>query len=341
MRQGKKKKKRKRLKIAIISIAALLIIIIVATIGVGNYFINYALVPTGGGENREAASNKSNIDKVGAVQTEAKISLVDENSAKAYKRVEDWKAIVTSKNVSITADDGITLRGVEYLREEKSDKWVIVVHGYHSNPESVIDVGERFYDKGYNVLSISMRAHANSKGDYIGMGWLDRIDLVKWIDHLVSENREASIVLHGTSMGGATVMMVSGEKLPSNVKAIVEDCGYTSVWDIFASELKVRFGLPDFPILYMVNIVANYKVGYDFNEASALNQVKKSTTPILFIHGDKDDFVPLGMVYELYEAASSEKDILIVKGASHAEAKYGNPEAYYSKVFNFINKYVD
>ncbi|MFP4697935.1 MAG: alpha/beta hydrolase [Eubacteriales bacterium] len=327
-------KKRNRLKVLLISLTAIMMITIIATIGVGNYFINYALVPSGAGGEREVEIASANIDNSLA-------ALIDDNRKKADKIVEEWKASVSTEDVSVSANDGTTLRGVHYLSEKKSNKWVIVAHGYHSSPDGVFYAGKNFYEEGYNVLAISMRAHADSDGDYIGMGWLDRLDLINWIDFIIDEESDAEIVLYGISMGGATVMMASGEELPDNVKVIVEDCGYTSVWDIFSSELELRFGISEFPVLYMVDIVANHKVGYKFKEASALKQVKKSTTPILFIHGDADDFVPVDMVYELYDAASSDKEIYIVEGASHGEAQYVNQEEYYNKIFSFVGRYME
>jgi len=138
-------------------------------------------------------------------------------------------------------------------------------------------------------------------------------------------------------MGAATVLMASGDNLPTNVKAIIADSGYTSVWDIFASEAKARFNLPTFPILDMFKIVANFRAEYDIKEASALEQVKKSKTPILFIHGDTDDFVPEYMCEKLYEAANCTKDKLIIHNAGHIESKYKEPEAYYNKIFSFIS----
>ena len=138
-------------------------------------------------------------------------------------------------------------------------------------------------------------------------------------------------------MGAATVLMASGDNLPENVKAIIADSGYTSVWDIFASEAKARFNLPTFPVLDMFRIVANVRAEYDIKEASALEQVKKSKIPMLFIHGDTDDFVPEYMCEELYEAASCSKDKLIVHNAGHTESKYKEPETYYNKIFDFIN----
>lgn len=262
------------------------------------------------------------------------------NRKQADEQAEGWSEHVTHQEVSIKSFDDLTLKGTIYQAIESTTKWVILAHGYHSNPTSVLSVAEQFHAKGFNVLSISMRAHAKSEGNYIGMGWLDRKDLLDWIDYVITNDSNAQIILHGTSMGGAAVTMASGEELPPNVKAIINDCGYTSVWDIFASELKLRFNLPAFPVLHMVNLVANFQVGYNFKEASALKQVKNSRVPMLFIHGDRDDFVPVEMAHQLYEVATVEKELLIIEGASHAEAKFAEPDVYYSHVFSFVDKYM-
>lgn len=168
------------------------------------------------------------------------------------------------------------------------------------------------------------------------MGWLDKDDLKCWINLIIEQNNNAEIVLHGSSMGAATVLMASGDELPNNVKAIIEDSGYTSVWDIFASEARARFNLPSFPVLNMFEIVANIRAKYDIKEASAVEQVKKSTIPILFIHGDADDFVPEYMCEELYKVANCQKDKIIIHDAGHTESKYKEPETYYNKIFEFL-----
>lgn len=195
---------------------------------------------------------------------------------------------------------------------------------------------DHFSEEGYNVLIPYMRATGESEGEYIGMGWLDKDDLQCWINKIIEQNNNANIVLHGSSMGAATVLMASGDDLPSNVKAIIEDSGYTSVWDIFASEAKVRFGLPEFPVLNMFEIVANFRAKYDIKKASALEQVKKANIPILFIHGDSDDFVPEYMCEQLYNAANCKKEKQIIQGAGHTESRYKEPETYYNKIFEFL-----
>ena len=321
------------LKRLLIVVLIIVIISIIATVGIGNYFVNYAILRTGNGGDREL-KNADSIEVENIDNESEKIIEYNKNNEKQL--ANEWAETIENKKVEVIAKDGIILRGTEYIIDEHSDKWAIVLHGYHSNPDSVLSIGMHFSEKGYNVLIPSMRASNDSEGQYIGMGWLDKDDLQCWINLIIEQNDNAEIILHGSSMGAATVLMASGDELPSNVKAIIEDSGYTSVWDIFASEAKARFNLPTFPILNMFELVANIRAKYDIKEASAVEQVKKSNVPILFIHGDSDDFVPEYMCEELYEAANCRKDKLIIHNAGHTESRYKEPDTYYNKIFDFL-----
>lgn len=317
----------------VIGIVIILLILIVGGLGfVGNYFFNYALV------RQEGIVTTASVDENAPQSEELEVEKI--NKEKSKKEVNKWLKTVKTDEATVKSDDGLKLWGKIYLQNNKSDKWAIIAHGYTSNHEDMQPIALNFYNQGYNVLTPDMRAHGNSEGEYIGMGWLDRKDMLKWIDYVISLDKNAQIALYGESMGGATVMMTSGEKLPSNVKAIVEDCGYTSVLEMFKKELNERFGLKPFPILNAAEVVTQLRAKYNFTEASALEQVKKSKTPMLFTHGGNDTYVPTKMVYELYEAANVEKDMLIIDGAAHGAAPDVDPETYYEKVFSFLDKYI-
>ena len=227
-----------------------------------------------------------------------------------------------------------------YVVTQNSNKWAIVVHGYGGSGKLMSDKSKYFYDMGYNVLIPDLRGHGKSEGDYIGMGWKDRLDIISWINFIIKENPNAEIVLHGTSMGAATVLMTSGENLPSNVKAIVADCAYTSAWDEFSYQLETYLKVPSYYILNVTNMVTKLKAGYSLKEASALECVKKATVPILYIHGDKDKFVPYSMMDKLYDATSSPKEKLTIDGGEHANSDLVSPFLYWLTVEDFLNQYV-
>ncbi|WP_315122054.1 alpha/beta hydrolase [uncultured Clostridium sp.] len=253
-----------------------------------------------------------------------------------------WFGSINFKDVEIISDDGLKLHGYFIEAEAPTKKTAILAHGYVSKGKDMISYAKFYHDKlGYNILMPDDRGHGKSEGSYVGFGWSDRKDYLKWIDYIISiVGKDSEIVLHGVSMGGATVLMTSGENLPDNVKAIVSDCAYTSVKDQLEYQLKKMYHLPSFPVIQSTSLLTKIRAGYFFSEASALEQVAKSKTPTLFIHGDADTFVPYEMVNRLYEKCASEKDIFIVPNARHATAYRDDVLGYETKVTEFISKYV-
>ena len=328
----------KILKRILAVILTTIIVIWIATIAVGGYFVRYALYRDGAGGNREIKNEQVKIEN-----QDSDKAIIDKNKKEEKTEVKKWLEETTQEKLEIKAKDDITLRATAYYNKtenQENHNWVIIAHGYRSKPSWVASIGMHFYkEKGYNVLIPSMRATEESEGKYIGMGWLDKDDIIGWINKIILKDKNAKIILHGSSMGAATVLMASGEKLPSNVKAIIADSSYTSAWDIFKSELKARFNLPSFPLMQMFRLIAIIQAKYDIKEASVIDQVKKSNIPTLLIHGDADDFVPVTMEPEIYNAIPVEKDQLIIHGAGHTKSRYREPETYYKKVYEFIDKY--
>ena len=254
--------------------------------------------------------------------------------------ISGWN--ISGESVYIESRDGIKLHARAFM--QKSGKWVLVAHGYRDEASEMLWAAKEFYTMGYSVLIPDARGHGGSGGNYIGMGWPERYDLLDWIEKIVDIDDDAQIVMFGWSMGGATVMMTSGENLPANVKAIVEDAGYTSVQEILKYRLSHFFKSGAGPIVYImagaVSHVIKRRAGYSLDKASAVNQIKKSITPTLFIHGDADLTVPVDMVYKNYESAKCEKELYILKNIAHSRGIGVDLEDYWRRVDDFISKYV-
>lgn len=226
------------------------------------------------------------------------------------------------------------------LPEKESNIFVFVIHGYTSSPRGMGVYVKHYHEMGYNVLTPSLNGHAESESSRITMGWKDRLDVIDWINFIVENYPDCKIVLHGESMGSATTMMATGEELPDNVKVAVADCGFTSVWDIFDNKIRNNFKMPTFPFLNSMNTVNKVCSGFDFRKASSIEQLKKSKTPTIFIHGDKDTFVPYEMLDKNYDACASEKEKVTIAGSPHARNSIVNPELYWNSIDNFISKYL-
>ena len=310
-------------KKVIATIICICIILFISYFVIGNYFFEISLSPK--------------TDKAFVVGNQKQT----EEQKKWWEEQLKWLDD-TSKEVYInsTNNGSLKLHAYEIQNDTNSDIWAIVIHGYMSQGSGMTSYAKEFYKRGYNVLVVDLRGHGKSEGDYIGMGWHDRLDVIDWINYITSRNHESKIMLFGISMGAATTMMVTGEKLPNNVKLAISDCGYTSAWDEFEYQLKQLFNLPKFPVLYAADSICKIRAHYSIKETSALEQVKKSKTPTLFIHGDADDFVPFEMLDKLYEAASCEKERLVVSGAGHGLSAVVDNKTYWETIDNFIVKYM-
>ena len=308
-------KKHRALRIVLIVLVILAVLAAGGLAFIGNYFYHFALDPR----------SDTFFGGSGAVYT-----LEGETDA--------W--FQSGEAVHQESEDGLTLTGYQFFGQP-GHRYVIACHGYGNRAWGIANNAYVFYQMGFNALLPDARGFGESEGGYAGMGWHERRDIVGWCNYILEQDSEAEIILYGVSMGGATVMMTAGETdLPDAVKLVIEDCGYTSVWDEFAAQLDQLFGLPTFPILDVTSLVTRIKAGWSFKEASALEQIKNCTIPVLFIHGEEDDFVPFWMVHPLFDAASCPKQLYTVPGAAHAESAAVDPDGYWGTVRSFLEQYL-
>lgn len=330
----------RRTKRVVAAVVIALVAVVVIGLGVaGNFLVDFALNPHAevSMANTMRAGDVDGLDYAGAPK-------LDE----AYAEEADAWFDAEKRSVSHQADDGTVLLGWELAGSDEGSladghTWAVVCHGYVGEPADVAKYAYHFSQLGMNVLMPAARGHErNVDTGLIQMGWQDAIDLVGWVDDIVARDPEARIILFGTSMGGAEVMMASGmEGLADNVRLIVEDCGYTSVWDEFELQLGNVFGLPSFPILNAADAACLLRAGYTFEGASAVESLRSASVPMLFIHGDADEFVPFSMLDECYEAcASTVKEKLVVEGAGHGLSASTNPDLYWTTVDTFISTYL-
>lgn len=307
---------------------------------IGNRCVDYALVPGKDGKTRRMREP----DRIGGDLANGSVDasvrgLVEANRAALYAKRDAWLSATEAERVRIkAAGEPFDLAGFVYAAKKPTLQWAFLVHGYTNTHADVEYLAAQYAERGYNVFAPDLRAHGESGGDLIGMGWPDRIDILHWVEYLAKRfGDEIEIALHGVSMGAAAVCMASGEKLPVQVKAVVSDCAFTDLPSMLAGQVKKLYGLPRHPVVDDARIMLKARGGYDIKRASALEQVKKSATPTLFIHGASDGFIPASMARELFEVCTApEKRLLIVAGAGHALSAQTDPDLYFATVFDFL-----
>ena len=257
-----------------------------------------------------------------------------DKAIKEYKIDLCWWEKYKFKKCTLKSFDDLTLVG--HYFDSQAKKTVIVVHGFGQSYVEMQQYCKFFVEKNFNVLAVDNRAHGESEGKSIGFGWTDRKDILSWIEYLNKQNPDNKIILFGLSMGGTTVCCASGEKLPKNVCAIISDCAFDNAnRQIGHTMRKYKFVM----VLFKKHLYSFAKRihNFDIHEADIIKQVKNSTVPILFIHGQADNTVLVDNMYNLYNAAPQNlKDKYVVEEAKHAMSYPVAGVLYEKKICDFL-----
>ncbi len=244
------------------------------------------------------------------------------------------------EEVEIMSRDGIKLVG-HWYECENPERVIIAMHGWRSSWSSDFGAISSFWHKNNCcVLYAEQRGQNNSGGDYMSFGLLERYDCLDWIYWALERTfNSLPIYLGGLSMGATTVLMTAGLDLPDKVKGIVSDCAFTSPRAIWKHVVESNLHLPY--VLYgsVADDMCRKKIQMGSGDYSTLDAMKVCNTPILFIHGTEDTFVPVEMTYENYKACVSPKRLLVVPGANHAMSYFMNKSGYETAVREFWNDY--
>lgn len=272
------------------------------------------------------------------------------NRAKIREKNNNYLYSLKPEDLTLRTPDGLNLKAWFLQPEKPSKRFVICIHGYQCNGPDECSHLLRFYrnELGYNYLLPDLRAHGRSEGKYAGFGQLDYADIQLWTDYLVDRfGEDIEIILHGISMGAGTAMLTVCNEPREQVKLCIEDCGYTNAYDVILNTANDMFPA-FFRKIKFTNLVTSLGsifckifAKYSYKEADPLGKMKDCKTPIMFVHGTADDFVPFEMVHELYDACPTKKKLFTVKDAEHAFSYYNAMPEYQQAIKDFLKETID
>jgi pimeloyl-ACP methyl ester carboxylesterase len=255
-----------------------------------------------------------------------------------------WLFEQNPEEVELKAYDGLTLRGYYLPAARPSDKLVVFAHGYSYNGPDQFGALLPFYheDLNYNILLPDQRAHGRSGGDWIGFAAMEWRDILDWAAAFVERlGPDTQVVLHGVSMGAATVMNCNAHNPPDYVKCVVEDCGYTNGYEMLwlAARRDLKLNIP--PIMWGVAFWFRVFSGKPLKkESDPYGNIGKFKVPTLFVHGAADPFVPTEMGLRCHEAAAVPKDLLLIPGAAHAMSYFIGKDEYEAKLSEWYARWM-
>ena len=247
--------------------------------------------------------------------------------------------------VTIVSDDDLLLHAWLFdpdCADPEPHLFAVCCHGYTGEPAEMARWAHRYARMGFTVLVPAQRSHELSEGRYVGMGWLERNDLLDWIRLVVDSDPQARILLHGNSMGAATVMMTTGDpRLPRNVVAAVEDSGYASVTDQFTQVARSMFRMPQAVARLMVtlsSLVCRRRAGWRFEDAVHARAASYDDPDAIRPRRRRLVHPPSCLQRNHDACASLDRQALLVPGAEHTMAAAVAPEVYWRKVEHFVTR---
>ena len=254
-------------------------------------------------------------------------------------RMVDYLRSLPYEQVYITSHDGLRLAARYYHRTDGAPV-KIEFHGYRSAAtRDFSGANELDVMTGCNVLLIDQRSHGLSDGTVISFGIKERYDVLSWVNYVVDRfGNDVKILLSGVSMGAATVLMASELDLPSNVKGIIADCGFSSPSAIIKKVCKEDRHLPVAIIYPCIKFAAKWLGKFDLEESNAVDAVKHTKVPLFLVHGTDDRYVPCSMVYEIKEAAGDMAQLHIFEGSGHVLSYMDDTPRYQKLAQAFCNE---
>ena len=221
-------------------------------------------------------------------------------------------------DVYIKTSDGVRLNGW-FVPAGEAAEVMVWFHGNAGNISHRIENLRMFHDLlGLSVFILDYREYGRSEGSISEEG--SYRDAEAALDYLRSRTgREADqIIFFGRSLGAAVAVELARKAPP---RALILESPMTSIRDM-AREV--------FPILPLGGLI---RTEYD-----SLSKIKSIRSPLLILHGDRDDIVPIDHGRRLFEAANSPKEFYLIPGASHNDTYHVGGQPYWETWKRFLNR---
>lgn len=256
-----------------------------------------------------------------------------------HGRMDRWHdevAAMACEAMEVTTPDGLTLRG-KYYEYAPDAPIEVLFHGYRGFSErDMCGAVQRCFAVGHSALLVDQRGHGHSDGHLITFGLRECEDVPVWLSAVARRfGADRPVMIGGVSMGATTVLLAAGRGLPDNVVAVLADCGYTRARDIIQKVIR-QLKLPVWPVYPLIRLGALVYGGFDPDRVDVPAALTGCRVPVIFYHGDTDDFVPCAMSRENYAACPAPKRLVVTPGAGHGLCFPADEEGYVRELREFL-----
>jgi uncharacterized protein len=263
--------------------------------------------------------------------------------ASFQKQVEEGKLIeeefnaLPKQELSIHSPYGYNLYGI-YIPVEGSKKTVIIAHGITVTLYNSVKYLNLFRKRGFNVFLYEHRNHGRSGKNNTTYGYYEKDDLKAVVDIAMQKSGSGSFIgTMGESLGAAIALQHCA--IDPRVSFVVADCSYSDLTDLLKYHVRLDYHLPPFPFLYIADFFCWLLTGITFTKVSPIRDIVAVETPIFWIHGQDDTYIPPRMSIEMYQAKKKGiKKLYLAPQAGHADAFWNNQVEYDHQVGDFLTE---
>ncbi len=290
----------------------ILLALLIILLGLGYYFSRVIIYP-----------------KVYPVDETYRLSM--ENMGEMEAEYRSWQA----EEFRIHSTYGYDLYAV-YYPVSGSQKTLVLTHGITWSMYGMVKYARLFYKRGWNILLYDIRNHGRTGHQNTTFGFYEKYDLKAVVDWAFQRLGSGGMVAtYGESLGAAITLQHAA--IDPRIAFAVSDCAYSDIRSLFAYRIKVEYHLPPFPMIPLANLFTRLTTGMSFNQVSPIRDVAGVETPIFFIHGQADNYIPPQMSVDMYNAKQKGyRKLYLAPNAGHAQSLPVNPEEYEAKIEEFL-----
>lgn len=229
-----------------------------------------------------------------------------------------------------------SFEGLYIKNNDTSHSSIILLHSLTTGVSDMAVYASHFYELGFNVYIPEYIA------DSCTMGIKEKEKIAQIVNAIVEKDERSAVFVFGIGVGATASILATTEGLPQNVKGIIADTPYSSVYKLFKENIKNVYGLPSFPIVQLSSLYIKLTRGWEINSNTILSAARASEIPILYIHGTEDPVVHVEHSNNLFEITQAKgTDHVTIHGATHLQGLNTNPEKYWREIEAFVRNSMD
>ena len=246
---------------------------------------------------------------------------------------------LTAETVRIPVDNIELVAWYISPTEAANGATLIYVHGFGGNRGALLEQVAAMQEVGYGALLLDMRNHGESDAAISTWGYREANDVIAAYNYLLTrpEVDPNRIGLVGKSMGSAAVARAAAQ-LP-NLAVLVLESTYTSFEENLPNIMPSIARAPGFLASLVFNRM-EAETAEPLTEIRTEQTVRDLKMPLLVIHGERDQLVPLAQGQAIFAAANEPKMLHTVPGAGHLNIFTVDPDTFTEQMRSFLAEYM-